>query len=130
MVRKLAPACALCAVMSMMTACGAADTPTVPSSTVVTPPAPLTGVVQGAVRLEAYSGLAFSPEAPLSGAEVLVSEGAGAGQSVTTGANGAYRLELPQGQADEGRSASLRLVSAVRDSESDTRFVRLRVPVR
>jgi Carboxypeptidase regulatory-like domain len=97
MVRKIAPSCALCAVMALLTACGAADVPTVPSSTRVTPPAPLTGVVQGAVRLEAYSGLVFSPEAPLSGAQVLVTEGPGAGQSVITGANGAYGLELPPG---------------------------------
>jgi hypothetical protein len=81
--------------MSLLSACG--DTSTVPSSTVVTPPAPMTGVVQGIVRLESYFGLVFSPEGPLSGAQVLVTEGAGAGQTVTTGANGAYRLELPPG---------------------------------
>src|SRR6266545_250962 len=97
MVRKIAPMCALCAVMSLLTACGAADTPTVPSSAVVMPPAPMTGVVQGIVRIEAYFGLVFSPEGPLSGAQVLITEGAGAGQSVTSGANGAYRLELPPG---------------------------------
>jgi hypothetical protein len=57
----------------------------------------MTGIVQGIVKLEAYFGLVFSPEGPLSGAQVLVTEGAGAGQSVTTGANGAYRLELPPG---------------------------------
>src|SRR2546426_7296336 len=98
MVRKIAPTCALCAVMSLLTACGAAsDTPTGPSSAVVMPPAPMIGVVQGIVRIEAYFGLVFSPEGPLSGAQVLVTEGAGAGQSVTSGANGAYRLELPPG---------------------------------
>jgi len=103
MVRKIAK-CALCAVMSLLTACGG-NTPTVPSSatgaspapTVGTQPAPMTGVVQGFVRLESYFGLVRSPEGPLSGAQVLVTEGAGAGQSVTTGANGEYRLELPPG---------------------------------
>jgi len=89
---------ALCAVISLLTACRAAsDTPTGPSSTVVTPPAPMTGIVQGFVRRQAYFGAVFNPEAPLSGAQVLVTEGAGAGQSATTGANGAYRLELPPG---------------------------------
>ena len=57
----------------------------------------MTGVVQGIVRIEAYFGLVFSPEGPLSGAQALITEGAGAGQSVTSGANGAYRLELPPG---------------------------------
>jgi hypothetical protein len=91
---------ALCAVVSLLTACGTASdapTPTGPSSAVVTPSAPLTGLVEGIVRREAYSGLVFSPEGPLAGAQVLVTEGAGAGQSVTTAANGAYRLELPPG---------------------------------
>lgn len=98
MVRKSAPTCALCAVMSLLSACGAAsDTPTGPSSAVVTPPAPTTGIVQGIVKREAYAGLVFYPEGPLSGAQVLVTEGAGAGQSVTTGADGAYRFELPPG---------------------------------
>ena len=97
MVRKIAPTCALCAVMSLLTACGAADAPTVPSSTVVTPPAPTTGIVQGIVKRAAYFGATFNPEAPLSGAQVLVTEGAGAGQSVTTGGDGAYRFELPAG---------------------------------
>jgi hypothetical protein len=97
MVRKIAPTCALCAVMSLLTACGAADTPTVPSSTVVTPPAPTTGIVQGIVKRAAYFGATFNPEAPLSGAQVLVTEGAGTGQTVTTGGDGAYRFELPAG---------------------------------
>lgn len=97
MVRKIARTCALCAVMSLLTACGAADAPTVPSSTVVTPPAPTTGIVQGIVKRAAFFGATFSPEAPLSGAQVLVTEGAGAGQSVTTGGDGAYRFELPAG---------------------------------
>ena len=97
MVRKIAPTCALCAVMSLLTACGAADAPTVPSSAVVTPPAPTTGIVQGIVKRAAYFGATFNPEAPLSGAQVLVTEGAGAGQSVTTGSDGAYRFELPAG---------------------------------
>ena len=96
---------ALCAVVSLLAACDAADTPTVPSSTlvtplaptVVTPPAPTTGVVQGFVRIEAYSGLVFSPEAPLADVQVLVTEGPGGGQSVTTDIKGAYRLELPPG---------------------------------
>jgi hypothetical protein len=98
MVRKSAPTFALCAVMSLLSACGAAsDTPTGPSSALVTTPAPMTGIVQGTVRREAYAGLVFAPEAPLSGAQALVTEGAGAGQSATTDANGAYRLELPPG---------------------------------
>jgi hypothetical protein len=97
MVRQVAPTCALCAVMSLLTACGAADAPTVPSSTVVTPPAPTTGIVQGIVKRAAYFGATFNPEAPLSGAQVLVTEGAGTGQSVTTGGDGAYRFELPAG---------------------------------
>jgi len=97
MVRKVAPTCALCAVMSLLTACGAADAPTVPSSTAVTPPAPRTGIVQGIVKRAAYFGATFNPEAPLSGAQVLVTEGAGTGQSVTTGGDGAYRFELPAG---------------------------------
>ncbi len=104
MVRRLAPTCALCAVMPLLMACGAADTPTVPSSTVVapaptvvTPPAPMTGIVQGIVKRAAYFGVTFNPEAPLSGAQVLVTEGAGTGQSVTTGSDGAYRFELPAG---------------------------------
>jgi hypothetical protein len=49
--------------MSLVSACGtASDTPTGPSSTVVTPPAPVTGIVQGIVKREAYFGLVFSPE--------------------------------------------------------------------
>jgi hypothetical protein len=79
LVRKIAPTCALCAVISLLTACGVADTPTVPSSTLVTPPAPtavmppapMTGIVRGTVRLEAYFGLVRYPEGPLSGAEYL-----------------------------------------------------------
>jgi hypothetical protein len=82
---------------SLLTACGAADAPTVPSSTVVTPPAPTTGIVQGIVKRAAFFGATFSPEAPLAGAQVLVTEGAGTGQSVTTGSDGAYRFELPAG---------------------------------
>jgi Carboxypeptidase regulatory-like domain len=89
--------CALWAVMSLLSACSAAsDAPTAPSSA-VTPPAPTTGIVQGIVRREAYFGLVFSPETPLSGAQVVVTEGAGAGQRATTDANGGYRLELPPG---------------------------------
>ena len=95
MVRKIAPACALCGMMSLLTACaGAPDTPTGPSSAVQTPPAPMTGIVQGLVRSEGYFRVR---EAPISGAQVLVTEGPGAGQSVTTSADGAYRLELPPG---------------------------------
>ena len=97
MARKIAPTCALCAVMSLLTACGAADAPTVPSSTVVTPPAPTTGIVQGIVKRAAFFGATFYPEAPLAGAEVLVTEGAGTGQIATTGSDGVYRLELPAG---------------------------------
>jgi hypothetical protein len=97
MVRKIARRCAFCAVMLLLTACGAADAPTVPSSTVVTPPTPTTGIVQGIVKRAAYFGATFNPEAPLSGAQVLVTEGAGTGQSVTTGGDGAYRFELPAG---------------------------------
>src|SRR5262245_50279378 len=74
MARKIAPTCALCAVMSLLTACGAADAPTVPSSTVVTPPAPTTGIVQGIVKRAAFFGATFYPEAPLAGAQVLVTE--------------------------------------------------------
>ncbi len=81
MTRPAATTVALCAVMSLVSACGAAsDTPTGPSSAVVTSPAPMTGVVQGIVKIEAYFGLVFYPEGPLSGAQVL-----------------AYRLELPPG---------------------------------
>jgi hypothetical protein len=84
--------------MSLLTACGAAsDTPTTPSSAVVTPPAPTTGVVQGIVRHEAYVSHGLFPEGPLSGAQVVVTEGSAAGQSVTTGGDGAYRFELPSG---------------------------------
>jgi Carboxypeptidase regulatory-like domain len=98
MVRKIAPTCALCAVMSLLTGCGAAsDTPTAPSSAVVTPPAATTGIVQGVVKHEAYVNHGLFPEGPLSGAQVLVTEGPGAGRSVTTGADGAYRFELPSG---------------------------------
>ena len=97
MVSKIAPTCALCAVISLLTACGAADAPTVPSSTVVTPSAPTTGIVQGIVKRAAFFGATFNPESPLSGARVLVTEGAGTGQSVTTGGDGAYRFELPAG---------------------------------
>jgi Carboxypeptidase regulatory-like domain len=97
MIRKNAPTYALCAVMLLLTACGAANAPTVPSSTVVTPPAPTTGTVQGIVKRAAFFGATFNPEAPLAGAQVLVTEGVGAGQSVTTGGDGAYRFELPAG---------------------------------
>lgn len=89
--------CALFVVASLLTACGAADSPTVPSSTVVPPPAATTGVVQGIVKRAASFGATFNPEAPLSGAQVLVIEGPGAGQSATTGNDGAYRFELPAG---------------------------------
>jgi len=97
MIRKIAPTCVLCAVISLLTACGAAEAPTVPSSTVVTPPAPTTGIVQGIVKRAAFFGATFNPEAPFSGAQVLVTEGAGTGQSVTTGSDGAYRFELAPG---------------------------------
>lgn len=61
------------------------------------PPAPTTGVVQGIVKRAAFFGATFNPEAPLSGAQVLVTEGPGARQSATTGNDGAYRFELPAG---------------------------------
>jgi len=97
MVREVAPRCALWAVMSLLSACGAAsDTPTRPSSA-VTPPAPTTGIVQGIVKHEAYISHGLFPEGPLSGAQVVVTEGPAAGQSVTTGRDGAYRFELPAG---------------------------------
>jgi len=97
MFRKSAPACALCAAMSLVSACGAAsDTPTGPSSA-VTPPAPTTGIVQGIVKHEGFISHGWFPEGPLPGAQVVVTEGPGAGQSVTTGADGAYRFELPAG---------------------------------
>ena len=84
--------------MALLSACGAAsDTPTGPSSAVVTPPAPMTGIVQGIVNHETHTAPPFRPEGPLPGAQVLVTEGPGAGQSVTTGADGAYRFELPPG---------------------------------
>ena len=116
---------ALCAVTSLLTGCGG-DTPTVPSSTVtppaptvVTPPAPMTGVVQGFVRIEAYSGLVFSPEAPLADVQVLVTEGPGVGQSVTTDTKGAYRLELPPGPF-RLRWSSERVRVEPRDSDPGT----------
>src|SRR5206468_10480410 len=91
-------ACALCAVMSLLSACGTgSDAPTGPSSAVVTPPAPITGIVQGIVKHEAFVSHGLFPEGPLSGAQVLVTEGPGAGRSVTTGADGAYRFELLSG---------------------------------
>jgi hypothetical protein len=96
-VRKIAPTCALCAVMSLLSACGAApDTPTMPSSA-VTPPAPATGILQGIVKHETYVNHGLFLEGPISGAQVVVTEGPAAGQSVTTGADGAYRFELPAG---------------------------------
>ena len=99
MVRKTARTCALCAVMSLLTACGAADAPTVPSSTVVTPPTPTTGILQGIVKNATHCAVRGGCvlEGPLSGAEVVVTEGPGAGRSVTTGSDGAYRFELPAG---------------------------------
>ena len=95
MVHKIAPICALCALMSLLTACGASDRPTAPSSA----PAATTGIVQGILRHETVYGThgGVLPEGPLSGAQVLVTEGPGAGQSVTTGADGVYRFELPAG---------------------------------
>lgn len=83
---------ALYAVMSLLSACG--GTPTVPSSA-VTPRPPTTGIVQGIVKGDPFPGRV--PEAPLSGAQVVVTEGPGVGQSVTTGSDGAYRFELPAG---------------------------------
>jgi hypothetical protein len=98
MVRGIAATDALCAVMSLLTACGAApDTPAGPSWAVVMPPAPTTGIVQGVVKHETFISHGLFPEGPLSGAQVLVTEGPGAGQSVTTGADGAYRFELSPG---------------------------------
>jgi Carboxypeptidase regulatory-like domain len=97
MVRKNAPTCALCAVISLVSACGAPlDRLTGPSSAVATP-APTTGIVQGIVKHETYVSHGSFPEGPLSGAQVFVTEGPGAGQSVTTGADGAYRFDLPAG---------------------------------
>ena len=89
--------CSLWIVTSLLIACGGADTPTTPSSTVATTPASTTGIVQGILKRAAFFGATFNPEAPLSGAQVLVTEGPGAGQSVTTGGDGAYRFELPAG---------------------------------
>ena len=64
MVGKIAPTCALCGMMSLLTACrGAPDTPTGPSSAVETPPAPMTGIVQGIVRSEGYFSRSFSRSA-------------------------------------------------------------------
>jgi hypothetical protein len=119
--------------MSLLSACGAAsDTPTGPSSAVVMPPAPMTGIVQGIVKLEAYFGLVFYPEGPLSGAQVRVTEGAGAGQSMTTGADGAYRFELPPGpfrvrwsaQGYEPRDSDPRTVIAGATTTVDTVVLR------
>src|SRR5438105_2715743 len=99
MIRSLAPIAALCTLMPLTMGCGAAPaSPTVPSTTGTTAPAPTNGSVAGIVRHEAFvSGRILVPEGPLAGAEVTVTEGAGAGRSVTTGADGAYRLELPPG---------------------------------
>jgi hypothetical protein len=89
---------ALRAMMSLLTACGAApDAPTGPSSAVVTPPAPTTGIVQGLVKHEAYVSHGLFPEGPLSSAQVVVTEGPGAGHSVTPVADGADRFDLPPG---------------------------------
>jgi len=96
MVREIAPTCALCAVMSLLSACGAgSDTPTAPSPALVTPTAPTIGIVQGIVKGDPFPGRV--PEGPLSGAQVVVTEGPGVGQSVTTGSDGAYRFEVPAG---------------------------------
>jgi len=95
MVRKIAPTCTLCALMRLLSACG--GTPAVPSPAVTTPAAPTTGSVQGVVKHETYANHGLFLEGPLPGAQVLVTEGAGAGQSVTTGTDGTYRFELPPG---------------------------------
>jgi hypothetical protein len=53
--------------MSLLTACGGApDTPTGPSSAVETPPAPMTGIVQGLVRSEGYFTIVLTREAQAS----------------------------------------------------------------
>ena len=96
MTRPIRTTVALCAVMSLLTACGA-GTPTAPSSAVVTPPAPTAGIVQGIVKHETYVSHGLFPEGPLSGAQVVVTEGPGASQSVTTAGDGAYRFDLPPG---------------------------------
>jgi len=96
--KRPVPAFALCAaVMSLVSACGeSSDRPTGPSSA-VTPPAPTTGIIQGIVKHETYISHGVFPEGPLPGAQVFVTAGPGAGQSVTTGADGAYRFDLPAG---------------------------------
>src|SRR6266550_7223124 len=76
---------------------GTPQTPTAASLPVVGPPAAKTGIVQGIVKHEGFVSHGLFPEGPLAGAQVVITEGPGAGLSVTTGADGVYRFELPLG---------------------------------
>ena len=95
MVGNVVRASTLCVATTLLGACGASETPAAPSSAAL--PAATTGTVQGVVKHEAYSSHGYFPEGPVVGAQVLVTDGPGAGQSVTTTADGAYRFELPTG---------------------------------
>jgi hypothetical protein len=70
--------------MMSLTACGGApDTPTGPSSAVATPPAPMTGIVQGIVRSGAYFTVLFVREAPISGAQVTTLQTSSTSQALS-----------------------------------------------
>src|SRR4051812_23733693 len=97
MVGNIAQLCVLVGLMSTLTACGGSHVPTAPSSAPSPAPAATTGVVQGVVMHEGYVSHGSFPQGPVTGAPVMVTEGPGAGQTVTTGADGAYRFELPPG---------------------------------
>ena len=89
--RGLVIALALCVL-----GCGG-NTPTSPT----TPQAQAaTGALEGIVNHESYlaSLRLTTPIGPLAGARVVVTEGAGVGATVTTGADGAYHFDLPPGQ--------------------------------
>lgn len=79
---------------AIQVACGS-DTPASPS-----PPAlqSSTGAIEGIVNHQSYvqNRLAV-PEGPLGGAQVVVTEGPGAGRTFTTGSDGAYRFDVPPG---------------------------------
>lgn len=96
MVRCGFATCALCVAISLASACGTASNAPAGPSPAVSPPRTL-GIIQGVVKHEGFVSHGWFPEGPLSGAQVTVTEGLGAGQSVTTGTDGAYRFEVPAG---------------------------------
>lgn len=94
MLPSVRPITALPLVCLLCAACGSSPVEPSAGATSVR-----TASVEGVVNHEAYvQGFRLQvPAGPLAGAEVVVTEGPGAGKTFTTGTDGAYHFDLPPG---------------------------------